>query len=159
GDDACEVAPLPRGKRRRPPLREEALADRRLAGVDAGRLDRDHDLAPAGHPPLALADAGTLPVRASSGSTPLPHAAEAKAGAASTTAWKARMMGPMPVKPGDVLEGRFEIERSAGRGGAGVVYRGRDRETGAAVAVKTSHAEVVEAELRRFEREAETLAG
>jgi len=62
----------------------------------------------------------------------------------------------MPLKPGDVLDGRFEIERVAGKGGAGVVFRGRDRETGTPVAVKTSHADV--AELRRFEREAETLA-
>jgi len=35
---------------------------------------------------------------------------------------------------GDVLEGRFQIERVAGKGGAGIVYRGIDRDTGAPVA-------------------------
>jgi predicted Ser/Thr protein kinase len=57
---------------------------------------------------------------------------------------------------GDVLEGRFQIERVAGKGGAGIVYRGLDRDTGAPVAIKT--AQLHGAPDRRFEREAETLA-
>jgi TolB-like protein/Tfp pilus assembly protein PilF len=57
---------------------------------------------------------------------------------------------------GDVLEGRFQIERVAGKGGAGIVYRGLDRDTGAPVAIKT--AQLRGAPDRRFEREAETLA-
>jgi len=60
-----------------------------------------------------------------------------------------------PVKRGDVLEGRFQVDRLAGKGGAGVVYRGIDRETGAAVAIKAAQAGGADA---RFEREVETLA-
>jgi eukaryotic-like serine/threonine-protein kinase len=40
------------------------------------------------------------------------------------------------MKPGDVLDGRFEIDRLAASGGMGVVYRALDRATGALVAVK-----------------------
>jgi TolB-like protein/Flp pilus assembly protein TadD len=60
------------------------------------------------------------------------------------------------VKLGDVLEGRYQIDRVAGKGGAGVVYRGVDRESGAAVAIKAAHSE--EAVDIRFRREVETLA-
>jgi TolB-like protein/Tfp pilus assembly protein PilF len=60
------------------------------------------------------------------------------------------------VKLGDVLEGRFRIERVAGKGGAGVVYRGVDSESGAAVAIKATQGE--EAVDLRFQREVETLA-
>jgi TolB-like protein/tetratricopeptide (TPR) repeat protein len=60
------------------------------------------------------------------------------------------------VKLGDVLDERFQIERVAGRGGAGIVYRGVDRESGAPVAIKAAHSE--EAADPRFRREVETLA-
>jgi TolB-like protein/Flp pilus assembly protein TadD len=60
------------------------------------------------------------------------------------------------VKLGDLLEGRFQIEAVAGKGGAGIVYRGVDRASGAPVAIKTAHAEATED--RRFAREVETLA-
>jgi serine/threonine protein kinase len=41
-----------------------------------------------------------------------------------------------PLPPGTLVAERFEIDRVAGRGGMGVVYRALDRETGAAVALK-----------------------
>ena len=59
------------------------------------------------------------------------------------------------MKLGDVLEGRFQIDRVAGKGGAGVVFRGVDRESGAAVAIKAGHADDHDL---RFQREVETLA-
>src|SRR5512142_3566759 len=41
---------------------------------------------------------------------------------------------------GDVLDDRFEVERIAGTGGMGTVYRARDRVTGEAVAIKALRA-------------------
>ncbi len=62
----------------------------------------------------------------------------------------------MPVREGDVLDGRFEVGPVAASGGMGVVHRGRDRETGAIVAVKTLRG-VEGAE--RFRREVQVLSG
>lgn len=61
------------------------------------------------------------------------------------------------MQPGQLLSGRFELERAASSGGMGVVYRALDRLTGALAAVKAvaAHGSGVEA---RFLREAETLA-
>ncbi|WP_437721810.1 serine/threonine-protein kinase [Sorangium sp. So ce861] len=56
-----------------------------------------------------------------------------------------------------VLAGRFELERVAGSGGMGDVYRARDRQDGALVALKllrSSDAQLV----ARFQREARLLA-
>ena len=64
-------------------------------------------------------------------------------------------MYPRVVKPGLVLDERFEVERIAGRGGAGVVYRGRDRETGLPVAIKIARTTGVDDP--RFAREIATL--
>src|SRR5262249_9520091 len=62
----------------------------------------------------------------------------------------------MPVREGDVLDGRFEIGPVAASGGMGVVHRGRDRETGDPVAVKVLRGvELAE----RFRREAQVLSG
>jgi tetratricopeptide (TPR) repeat protein len=58
------------------------------------------------------------------------------------------------MKPGDVLADRFEVERIAGQGGMGVVWRARDRRTGEPVALKVT----VPVELPRFEREVSLLA-
>jgi tetratricopeptide (TPR) repeat protein len=60
------------------------------------------------------------------------------------------------MKIGTLVASRFEIERLAGAGGMGSVYRARDRETGAPVAVKALHRPDLTA--ARFEREAEVLA-
>ncbi|XXX73112.1 protein kinase [Sorangium sp. So ce134] len=56
----------------------------------------------------------------------------------------------------DVDEGRFEIERLAGSGGMGDVYRARDRASGRAVALKVLQGASAD-DLRRFAREAEAL--
>src|SRR5215468_3955779 len=61
------------------------------------------------------------------------------------------------MHPGEVIAERFEIERLVGSGGMGDVYRGRDRSTGEAVAVKVLHGRRA-SEGARFVREAEVLA-
>jgi tetratricopeptide (TPR) repeat protein len=61
------------------------------------------------------------------------------------------------VHPGDAIAGRFELERLAGRGGMGTVWRARDRSAGGWVALKLlDRTERTNAE--RFAREASTLA-
>src|SRR5262245_53589400 len=61
------------------------------------------------------------------------------------------------MQPGDVVDERFEIERLAGRGGMGMVYRAQDRLHGETVALKVLRdAGGLEAE--RFAREALVLA-
>jgi eukaryotic-like serine/threonine-protein kinase len=59
---------------------------------------------------------------------------------------------------GLVLGERFEIERRAGVGGMGAVYRALDRETGEVVAVKVLRDCGAE-DIERFTREAQVLAG
>jgi hypothetical protein len=56
-----------------------------------------------------------------------------------------------------VLDGRFEIERLAGAGAMGAVYKARDRVTGELVAVKVLRVAHPDAAMR-FAREAELLA-
>src|SRR5262249_15578517 len=57
-----------------------------------------------------------------------------------------------------VITHRFEIERRAGRGGMGEVYRARDRHTGAAVALKLTHRDASGPDAdERFAREARLL--
>ncbi len=58
------------------------------------------------------------------------------------------------MRPGEVIAARFEIERLAGAGGMGAVYRAHDRESRATVAVKL----VPGFEAVRFAREAAILA-
>jgi len=60
------------------------------------------------------------------------------------------------MRPGDVIAERFVIERLAGAGGVGAVYRALDRQTGEIVAVKTLHQP--EQTGNRFFREARALA-
>src|ERR1019366_9498487 len=60
------------------------------------------------------------------------------------------------LMPGDVLSGRFAIERLAGSGGMGAVYRALDRLSGAPVALKVMTARGEHEE--RFAREAQVLA-
>ncbi|HEX2568437.1 MAG TPA: serine/threonine-protein kinase, partial [Polyangia bacterium] len=61
------------------------------------------------------------------------------------------------MRPGDVIGERFEIQRLAGSGGMGAVYRALDRSTGGAVALKILRGGKREDELR-LAREARTLA-
>src|SRR5437868_5094214 len=59
------------------------------------------------------------------------------------------------MQRGEMLADRFEIERRAGAGGMGQVYKARDHRSGEAVAIKVlleGHASA------RFAREAEVLA-
>src|SRR5262249_17570453 len=56
----------------------------------------------------------------------------------------------------DVLDGRFELGKRAGRGGMGEVYRARDRETGEPVAIKLLSRAT---DVSRFRREWEVLKG
>ena len=50
---------------------------------------------------------------------------------------------PTQLQTGQVFAGRYEIVRTIGAGGMGVVYRAHDRELGEDVAIKTLHAELV----------------
>jgi tetratricopeptide (TPR) repeat protein len=58
------------------------------------------------------------------------------------------------MRPGDKIDDRFEIDRLAGVGGMGKVFRARD-ERGSFVAIKVLHSDADEP---RFAREAEVLA-
>ena len=60
------------------------------------------------------------------------------------------------MRASDVVEDRFEIERLAGSGGMGDVYRARDRRSGETVALKVIQGANVR-DLSRLSREAEAL--
>lgn len=64
---------------------------------------------------------------------------------------------PFEVRPGDKYGERFELERLAGRGGMGAVWRARDLQTGEPVAVKIL-LQRDEGQVARFEREARLLS-
>ncbi len=59
------------------------------------------------------------------------------------------------MRAGTVFAERFEIEREAGRGGMGIVYRARDRQAGGLVALKMM---TLEGDAARFLREAAIIA-
>jgi eukaryotic-like serine/threonine-protein kinase len=61
------------------------------------------------------------------------------------------------MREGEVVDGRFEIERYAGSGGMGHVFRARDQETGEAVALKVLQSAGTLG-TSRFVREAQALA-
>jgi serine/threonine protein kinase/tetratricopeptide (TPR) repeat protein len=61
----------------------------------------------------------------------------------------------MPIELGDILEGRFAVERSVATGGMGEIFRAVDRQTGALVGVKTVR---VAGGAERFQREIQILA-
>ncbi len=69
----------------------------------------------------------------------------------------------MPLKPGTVLQNRYRIERSLGRGGSGAVYLCQDtRLAGKQWAIKEllcKDASQLQSARNRFEREASLLAG
>ena len=62
-----------------------------------------------------------------------------------------------PVRPGDVIDERFELVREAGAGGMGIVFQARDRRDGSFVALKVLTLEGSQ-NATRFLREAEVLA-
>ncbi|MEI8258847.1 MAG: serine/threonine-protein kinase, partial [Deltaproteobacteria bacterium] len=61
------------------------------------------------------------------------------------------------MQPGTLIAGRFEIQRIAGEGGMGTVFRALDRDTGEPVAIKVIHG-TLESEKERFASEARVLA-
>ncbi|MBS2033183.1 MAG: protein kinase [Deltaproteobacteria bacterium] len=61
------------------------------------------------------------------------------------------------AREGELFADRFVLDRLAGRGGMGSVYRARDNQTGEPVAVKFLHASA-QAHRARFVREAQLLA-
>ena len=61
------------------------------------------------------------------------------------------------MKPGIIMAGRFLLERQAGSGGMGAVFRAQDRLDGTTVALKILHSRQP-LDVERFEREAGILA-
>jgi len=66
-------------------------------------------------------------------------------------------MQPLTADTARIIDGRFEIEALAGRGGMGLVYRARDLQNGGLVALKEMLTDDADAK-SRFLREAEVLA-
>ena len=68
-------------------------------------------------------------------------------------------MGNLQLTPGSLFANRFEIDRAAGSGGMGTVYRARDQLSGDLVALKLLLAQGTEGgDTERFAREAQILA-
>jgi tetratricopeptide (TPR) repeat protein len=61
------------------------------------------------------------------------------------------------MQVGDVVDGRFVIERRAGAGGMGAVYHASDRKTGAKVAIKVLHGHEAR-DIARFNNEVSVLS-
>src|SRR5438067_11017491 len=61
------------------------------------------------------------------------------------------------MEPGGIVADRFEIERRAGEGGMGAVFRARDRVDGRFVALKVLQ-RTRTADVERFSREVRVLA-
>src|SRR5262245_12096850 len=72
-------------------------------------------------------------------------------------------MGNLQLEPGTLFANRFALERAAGSGGMGTVYRATDRYSGDTVALKLLHAGAGAGaggsdEAERFLREAQLLS-
>lgn len=68
---------------------------------------------------------------------------------------------PLELEPGELIAGRFRVQRLAGRGGMGAVFRAEDLTTGRPVALKVMAGRNAcsSADTARFLREAELLRG
>ena len=64
------------------------------------------------------------------------------------------------LKDGDIVDGRYEIEKRLGRGSAATVYGARDRQSGREVAIKVMRARLAKnpEAMARFRREADVQA-
>jgi serine/threonine protein kinase/CheY-like chemotaxis protein len=84
--------------------------------------------------------------------------------AQATSQNAARLVLDGVLKPGFVVDGRYELLRRIGEGGFGAVYKARQLSTGQTVALKFLHAERLTrdgshgAEVARFEREIQLIA-
>lgn len=67
-------------------------------------------------------------------------------------------MGNLQLASGSLFGNRFEIQRTAGSGGMGTVYRATDRYSGDTVALKLLHPGEGHGEMERFAREAQLLS-
>jgi len=117
-----------------------ALGDVTTRGDELGRLARVFDGMAAGIKAREERLQGQLQElrREIAAARPEPAAEE---GAGGTT-----------LQPGQIFAGRYEIQRTLGTGGMGVVYRARDRELGEDVAIKMMHPELLEADATAVER-------
>jgi hypothetical protein len=62
------------------------------------------------------------------------------------------------LEPGELLDGRYEIARRLGEGGAGIVYEVRRVADGERLALKLLHASADTTDMARFAREAQVIA-
>jgi CheY-like chemotaxis protein len=120
--------------------RTGALADVTTRGDELGRLARVFDGMAAGIKAREERLQGQLQElrREIAAAQPETAAAEGAGGTA--------------LQPGQTFAGRYEIQRTLGAGGMGVVYRARDRELGEDVAIKMMHPELLQADETAIER-------
>jgi hypothetical protein len=62
------------------------------------------------------------------------------------------------MQEGDVIEGRYKIEKKLGQGGMGLVFRGHDNRNNKAVAIKVLFPNTPDIVIKRFHAEAKALA-
>jgi eukaryotic-like serine/threonine-protein kinase len=67
---------------------------------------------------------------------------------------------PVPVRPGDVIDGKYRVEAVLGKGGMGAVVRARHEALGRSVAIKLLLPDMMQSSgmVQRFEREARAAA-